>query len=48
MADHVFGLVELLLVFGIVVAWALWEIRATRRALRDPVKPAEERDPPAD
>jgi len=47
MDDHAFGLAELLFVFGIVVAWALWEIRTTRRALRNPEKPAEERDPPA-
>jgi hypothetical protein len=35
MDDHTFGLVELLGVFGVVIAWALWEICSTNRSLRD-------------
>jgi len=35
MADHLFGVVELALVFGGVLAWGLWELHATRRARRD-------------
>ena len=34
MSGHTFGLVELLLVFGVVIAWALWEIHSTSRSLR--------------
>jgi len=35
MADHLFGAIELALVFGGVLAWGVWEIAATRRARRD-------------
>lgn len=35
MADHLFGAIELTLVFGGAVAWGLWELRATRRARRE-------------
>ena len=35
MADHLFGAIELALVFGGAVAWGLWELRATRRARRE-------------
>jgi hypothetical protein len=34
-ADHVFGAIELALVFGGAIAWGLLEIRATRRARRE-------------
>jgi cbb3-type cytochrome oxidase subunit 3 len=40
MDGHTFGLVELLGVFGGVIAWALWEIWSTRRSLRDDEKKA--------
>ena len=35
MDGHAFGLIELLLVFGIAIGWAAWEIRSTSRSLRD-------------
>jgi len=46
MSGHAFGLIELLLVFGVVIAWALWEIRSTNRSLRDDRdKAADDADP---
>lgn len=41
MDGHAFGLVELLLVFGVVIAWALWEIRSTSRSLREDRKKSD-------
>ena len=35
MADHLFGIVELTLVFGGAIAWGLWELRSTARARRE-------------
>ena len=35
MADHLFGAIELALVFGGAVAWGLWEVRAARQARRE-------------
>ncbi len=35
MADDLFGVIELTLVFGGTVAWGLWELWATRRARRE-------------
>jgi cbb3-type cytochrome oxidase subunit 3 len=34
-ASHALGAIELALVFGGVVAWALWELRVTRRDRRE-------------
>ncbi len=42
MDGHAFGLIELLLVFGIVIGWGVWEIWSTHRSLRDD----RERAPP--
>ena len=30
-----FGLIELLLVFGLVLGWGLWELRGARRYKRE-------------
>ena len=35
MADHLFGAIELALVFGGVLAWGALELRATRRDRRE-------------
>ena len=35
MADHLFGIVELALVFGGAIAWGLWELHSTARARRE-------------
>jgi hypothetical protein len=43
MADHLFGAIELALVFGGAIAWGLWELRATRRARCE----SERREAPA-
>jgi hypothetical protein len=51
MADHLFGAIELGLVFGGVVAWGAWELRATQRARRESERRLEarrEEAPPAD
>ena len=46
MDDHTFGFVELLLVFGVVIGWGLWEIWSTKRPLRrDEDKTPPESDP---
>jgi len=44
MTGHALGLVELLLVFGVVIAWALWEIRSTTRSLREDRRRAARQD----
>ena len=31
MDDHLFGLVELVLVFGVVMGWAWWDLRGLKR-----------------
>lgn len=33
MTEH-FGAIEIALVFGAVLAWAIWEVRRNNRALR--------------
>ena len=49
MDGHVWGLVELLVVFGGAIAWGLWEIRSTNRSLREDRKKAPPgTDPNAD
>ncbi|MEK8031266.1 hypothetical protein AACH06_10600 [Ideonella sp. DXS29W] len=42
MEGHLFGLIELLLVFGLVLGIAWWELRSLRRPPRPPAagKPA--------
>lgn len=34
MDDLPFALIEMMLVFGVVLAWALWEVLRNRRALQ--------------
>lgn len=41
MSGHTLGLIELVLVFGAVVGWAVWELWSMRRARR---KRVHERD----
>lgn len=36
MSDELFGLVEMLLIFGIVLGGAWWELRSLRRGRRPP------------
>ena len=31
MSSHSFGLIELLLVFGVVIGWAVWQLYTLRR-----------------
>lgn len=43
MSEAPFGLVEIALAFGAVLAWAAWEIRRNRRALAR-LRARDERD----
>ena len=37
-----YGLIELVLVFGLVLGWALWELYTTRTYKAPPAKPQDD------
>lgn len=51
MDGHTLGLIEMVLVFGLVIGWGWWELRSLRRArernLRAQQQAEASHDPPA-
>jgi len=41
-SSSTFGLIELLFVFGVVLAWACWQLWTVRRELKRPPKDESE------
>lgn len=44
MSDHMFGVIELTVSFGFVIAFCLWQLWDVRRARRKPGEKNEGRD----
>ena len=46
MSADVFGLLDLLLAFGVIVAICVWQLAATQKAKRERIEREKERDGP--